>query len=72
MIGLPLALLYSNAWEWVIHKYVLHGMGKSRESFWSFHWHGQRSGKGRREGLAAAGDERARRSGTVAAEVDRE
>ncbi|MDB4929245.1 MAG: hypothetical protein JWM10_1729 [Myxococcaceae bacterium] len=39
MIGLPLALLYSNAWEWVIHKYVLHGQGKNRENFWSFHWH---------------------------------
>ena len=39
MIGLPLALLYSNAWEWVIHKYALHGLGKRRESFWSFHWH---------------------------------
>src|SRR5688572_30670425 len=39
MIGLPLGLLYANAGEWVLHKYVLHGLGKRRQSFWSFHWH---------------------------------
>lgn len=39
MIGFALGLLYSNAGEWVIHKYVLHGLGRRRESFWSFHWH---------------------------------
>ncbi len=39
MIGLPLGLLYSNAWEWVIHKYVLHGLARDRESYWAFHWH---------------------------------
>ncbi len=39
MIGIPLGLLYFNAWEWVIHKHVLHGQGRKRESFWSFHWH---------------------------------
>ena len=39
MFGIPLALLYANAAEWAIHKYVLHGLGKNKESYWSFHWH---------------------------------
>ena len=39
MIGFPLALLYSNAGEWLIHKYVLHDQGKKKNSPWSFHWH---------------------------------
>jgi hypothetical protein len=39
MIGLPVAVVYTNAFEWFAHKYLLHGMGKRRESFWSFHWH---------------------------------
>lgn len=39
MIGIPLALAWSNASEWLIHKHVLHGLGKRRDSFWSFHWH---------------------------------
>lgn len=39
MIGIPLGLLTANAAEWLIHKHVLHGMGKKRGSFWSFHFH---------------------------------
>ncbi len=39
MIGIPLGLLYANAGEWLLHKYVLHGLGKKKGSFWSFHWH---------------------------------
>lgn len=39
MIGIPIGLLYANAGEWLIHKYVLHGLGKNPKSFWSFHWH---------------------------------
>jgi sterol desaturase/sphingolipid hydroxylase (fatty acid hydroxylase superfamily) len=38
MIGIPLGLLYANAGEWLIHKYVLHGLGTRKHSFWSFHW----------------------------------
>ena len=38
MIGIPLGLAYANAGEWLVHKYVLHGSGRSRKSFWSFHW----------------------------------
>ena len=29
----------ANAGEWYIHKHVLHGRGKHKHSFWSFHWH---------------------------------
>jgi hypothetical protein len=39
MIGIPLGLLYSNFGEWLLHKHVLHGLGKNPKSFWSFHWH---------------------------------
>jgi len=39
MIGIPLGLAAANATEWVVHKYVLHGLGKDRRSFWAFHWH---------------------------------
>jgi sterol desaturase/sphingolipid hydroxylase (fatty acid hydroxylase superfamily) len=39
MIGIPLGLAYANAGEWLIHKHILHGLGKRRGSFWSFHWH---------------------------------
>jgi sterol desaturase/sphingolipid hydroxylase (fatty acid hydroxylase superfamily) len=39
MIGIPLGLLYANAGEWMIHKYVLHGpKAKRPDGFWSFHW----------------------------------
>jgi hypothetical protein len=39
MIGIPLAWAVSNASEWWIHKNILHGRGKKKGSFWSFHWH---------------------------------
>lgn len=39
MIGIPLGLLAANATEWVVHRYVLHGLGKKKGSFWDFHWH---------------------------------
>jgi hypothetical protein len=39
MIGIPIGLVYCNLGEWLIHKHVLHGLGKNRDSFWSFHWH---------------------------------
>lgn len=39
MIGIPLALLTANASEWWIHKHILHGRGRKRASFWSFHWY---------------------------------
>lgn len=39
MVGIALGLLYFNAGEWLLHKHVLHGLGRRRQSFWSFHWH---------------------------------
>ena len=39
MIGIPLGLLTANVAEWMIHKYVLHDLGREKASFWSFHWH---------------------------------
>lgn len=39
MLGIPLGLVVSNAGEWFIHKYWLHGLGKNKKSFWAFHWH---------------------------------
>ena len=39
MIGIPIGLAVANMSEWLMHKYVLHGRGKKRGSFWSFYWH---------------------------------
>lgn len=39
MLGIPLAMVYSNVTEWVVHKYLLHGLGRDRRSVFSFHWH---------------------------------
>ena len=39
MIGIPLGLLTGNAMEWVVHRHVLHGLGKRRGTWWAFHWH---------------------------------
>jgi sterol desaturase/sphingolipid hydroxylase (fatty acid hydroxylase superfamily) len=39
MIGIPLAFASAGLSEWWIHKHVLHGQGKSKASFWSFHFH---------------------------------
>ena len=39
MIGIPLGLATANAVEWVVHKHVLHGWGRRRGTFWSFHFH---------------------------------
>ena len=39
MLGIPLGLLAANATEWVVHKHILHGLGRDKESVWAFHWH---------------------------------
>lgn len=39
LLEVPLGLIYGNATEWFVHKYLLHGLGKNKKSFWSFHWH---------------------------------
>ncbi len=38
MIGIALGLLYTNAGEWLLHRYVLHGLGRRPGSFWGYHW----------------------------------
>ena len=39
LLCIPVALVYANAMEWLIHKHLLHGVGKNKASFFSFHWH---------------------------------
>ncbi len=39
MLGIVAGLAFSNAGEWWIHKHWLHGRGRSKKSFWAFHWH---------------------------------
>lgn len=39
VIGFVLATVYANAAEWVLHRFVLHGVGKQRGSTWAFHFH---------------------------------
>ncbi|MDD1613503.1 MAG: hypothetical protein LUP98_02485 [Methylococcaceae bacterium] len=34
-----LGLLYANAGEWLMHKYILHALGKKPHSFWAYHLH---------------------------------
>ncbi len=34
-----LAFLYANLLEWVIHKYLFHGLGKNKKSYFAGHWH---------------------------------
>lgn len=39
MLGIALGVVVANGLEWIIHKHVLHGWGRERTSYWSFHWH---------------------------------
>jgi len=52
MIGFPLGLAYANAGEWLLHKYVLHRLGKQPTSFWRYHW--QHHGEARRNDMRDA------------------
>ena len=36
--GFVSGLIFANAAEWYVHKYLLHGQGKKKNSFWRFHW----------------------------------
>lgn len=38
-LGFAVGMVASNALEWAVHKYVLHGLGKKKGTYWSFHWH---------------------------------
>ncbi len=39
ILFIPLAIVYSHMLEWVLHKYVLHGLGKNKKSPWASHWY---------------------------------
>lgn len=39
IISFLLGLLVENASEWLIHKYILHGLGKHKDSIWAYHWY---------------------------------
>ena len=54
MIGFPLGLVAMNTWEWVFHKYVLHGLAANKDSFWAFHWHEHHRETRRAQGLDPA------------------
>jgi sterol desaturase/sphingolipid hydroxylase (fatty acid hydroxylase superfamily) len=32
------AFIFSNLVEWVAHKYILHGLGKKKDSWFHYHW----------------------------------
>jgi hypothetical protein len=34
-----LGLVYANLGEWLMHRYILHGLGRDPQSFWAYHWH---------------------------------
>ena len=38
MLQILLGVLIANFYEWAIHRYLLHGLGKNKRSFWHFHW----------------------------------
>ena len=36
--SIPAGILFANGAEWMLHKHWLHGQGKKKGGFWSFHW----------------------------------
>ena len=38
VIQIVAALVYANLFEWLWHKYVYHGLGKKKKSWFSGHW----------------------------------
>jgi len=38
-IQIIIGYLYATWLEWALHKYVLHGLGKNKKNWFSFHWH---------------------------------
>ena len=39
LLQIATGLLYGNMAEWVLHKYVLHNLGRKKTSWFSFHWY---------------------------------
>jgi len=56
-IGFPLGILYANALEWGLHRFVLHGLGRRKDSFFAFHFNGHHR-KARKFGMVDAAYER--------------
>src|SRR5688572_25390056 len=50
MIGIPVALFLFNAGEWATHKYLLHGLGRRKGSFFDFHFHDHHQAVHRHDG----------------------
>ena len=50
LLGIPLGLLYAGVVEWLLHKVLLHGVGRNKASAFSFHWHDHHRAA-RREGM---------------------
>ncbi|CAD6881552.1 hypothetical protein [Methylomonas albis] len=38
-LQLLLAILYANLGEWLMHKFILHRLGKQPGSIWAYHWY---------------------------------
>lgn len=39
ILAFLIALIYTNIGEWFFHRFVLHGLGRHRESFFAYHWY---------------------------------
>ena len=39
MLGIPVALAVFGTGEWATHRYLLHGLGRSKQSRFAFHFH---------------------------------
>tara|TARA_R110002110_G_scaffold116862_3_gene288665 strand:- start:1295 stop:1750 length:456 start_codon:yes stop_codon:yes gene_type:complete len=38
MVQILAGIVIANFYEWVIHRFILHGLGKRKRSFFHFHW----------------------------------
>ena len=38
LLQIILGVIIANLFEWLVHKYVLHGLGRRKGSRWSSHW----------------------------------
>lgn len=69
MLGIPAGLAVVNMGEWFLHKYLLHGLGRRKKSFWAFHWHGHHR-ESRRHAMVDQGYvQEARGEGPISREV---
>jgi sterol desaturase/sphingolipid hydroxylase (fatty acid hydroxylase superfamily) len=45
MIGIPIGIAYASLAEWLIHKHVLHELGRQPGNFFQYHWLHHRNAK---------------------------